>query len=104
MKTLAEASNNKLEYSAAGADGDRLIRAQVDGVYRIVGTLMPPASQATLEASPGIQRWSNPRGKVATRMFDPDAVRKFAIQWSRNWAMDYPLDNRAALEDFNSKS
>lgn len=85
---------------ALNEDGSRSMYA--DG--KCIGRLMPPASQATLEASPGIQQWSNPRGKVATRMFDPDAVRKFAIQWSRNWAMDYPLDNRAALEDFNSKS
>jgi len=84
-----------IKYGFVRQDGSRSMH--VDG--KCIGKLMPGASQATLEASPGIQTWSNPRGKVATRMFDPDAVRKFGVQWSRNWAMDYPLDNKAALHD-----
>jgi len=62
---------------------------------RCMGTLSAGATQATLEASPGIQTWSSPRGKVATRMMDRSAVVKFGAQWSRNWPSTYPLDIKA---------
>ncbi len=97
MRTIKDASNGKLEYGSEFADGSRQVFAQIDGVYRSLGTLSGGASQATLEASPGIQSWSNPRGKVSTHMFDPDAVAKFSRQWSRNWAETYPLDRKASV-------
>ncbi len=87
-------TRGSIEYlQALNADGSRSM--YVDG--KCIGRLMPGASQATLEASPGIQSWSNPRGKVSTRMFDPDAVTKFSRQWSRNWAETYPLDRKASV-------
>jgi hypothetical protein len=61
-----------------------------------IGRLMPQADQATLEASPGIQNWSHPRGKVATRLWDDTSVERFAQHWSRNWAGTYPYDSKAA--------
>ena len=71
-------------------DGSKLMH---DEQGNCLGRLMPTVSQATLEASPGIQTWSNPRGKVATKMFSPDGVEIFARQWSRNWAESYPFDS-----------
>lgn len=61
-----------------------------------IGRLMPEVSQATLEASPGIQNWSHPRGKVSTKLFDPSSPERFAKQWSRNWSGSYPYDRSVA--------
>lgn len=60
---------------------------------RQIGVLMPIASQATLEASPGIQGWSHPRGKVVTKSFDASSVASFAAHWERKWRHTYPLDS-----------
>ena len=54
------------------------------------GYLMPEASQATLEASPGIQSWSSPRGKVCTEQYDDCSVARFAEHWERRYRRTYP--------------
>jgi hypothetical protein len=70
-----------------------------DGAKRVfwngkpAGWLMPGASQATLESSPGIQGWSHPRGKVATRLWEGNAVAIFASHWERKWKTTYPLSS-----------
>ena len=92
MRTLAEACNNTpLELDDELPNGDRLVHAQIDGVYRCIGVMKAPASQATLEASPGIQGWSHPRGKVSVRLDDPGSVANFAEHWERHWRRTYPL-------------
>jgi hypothetical protein len=95
-----EESKMSIEYGAFNRDGSR--HMWVGDIC--IGKLMPSASQATLEASPGIQSWSSPRGKVATKMFDPDAVTKFNAQWSRNWAETYPLDTKATAKVVDIKT
>ena len=61
-----------VHYGLVQENGDRAV--WFDG--KPAGILKAPASQLTLESSPGIQGWSHPRGKVATKMFEPNAVIK----------------------------
>ena len=56
------------------------------------GRLMPRIDQATAEASPAIQSWSHPRGKVSTELFDESSVARFAKHWEKKWRTTYPLD------------
>jgi hypothetical protein len=93
MRTLTQAcKDTPLEYSDELPEGGRAVFAQIDGVFTCIGRLMPEASQATLEASPGIQAWSHPRGKVATRLFDKGAsILQFSKYWERHWQRTYPL-------------
>ncbi len=58
---------------------------------KTIGILLPVISRRTLEASPGIQAWSNPRGKVASVQYDPASVASFAEHWERKWRKSYPL-------------
>ncbi len=58
------------------------------------GYLMPQASEKTLEASPGIQGWSHPRGKVSTEMYDPTSVARFAEHWERRYRRTYPYASK----------
>jgi hypothetical protein len=92
MRTLAQACNGTpLEYSDELPEGGRAVFAQIDGIFTCIGRLMPEASQATLEASPGIQPWSHPRGKVSVELDNPNSVADFASHWERHWRRTYPL-------------
>ena len=92
MKTLAQATNGvPLDYSDEQPDGSKYVYAIIDGVYQPVGILLPTVSARTLEASPGIQAWSNPRGKVASVQYDRGSVASFAAHWERKWRKSYPF-------------
>lgn len=54
------------------------------------GYLMPEISESTIEASPGIQSWSSPRGKFCPQMFDESSVARFAEHWERRYRRTYP--------------
>ena len=71
----------------------RIIAEEQDGTIRQAGWLMPRIDQATVEASPGIQSWSHPRGKVSTELYDENSVARFAAHWERKWRTTYPLDH-----------
>lgn len=77
----------------ANWNSDKPMRLRDSKTGRPLGVLMPIASQATLEASPGIQGWSHPRGKVATELMETDAVAIFADHWERKWQTTYPLSS-----------
>ena len=95
MRTLAQATNGvPLDFGLTQDDGSQTVHAQIDGVYRCVGRLMPPISQATAEASPGIQSWSHPRAKggPAVKLLDGGAsLLNFSVYWERHWQRSYPL-------------
>ncbi len=94
MKTLAQAcAGTPLDYSDVQPDGSRDVFACIDGVYTHVGRLMPPMSEATAKASPGIQTWSSPRGKVCSIMFTPNSVASFAEHWERKNRKTYPYSS-----------
>lgn len=103
MRTLAEACNGTpLELGLEQADGTRTVHAQIDGVYRCVGRLMPPISQATAEASPGIQSWSHPRAKGGpdVKLADGGAsILNFSAYWERHWQRSYPLHRDMGKRD-----
>lgn len=62
---------------------------------KTIGLLMPVVSQATLEASPGIQSWSNPRGKVSTKLYDGGAtILSFSDHCKRHLLPTYPFSTR----------
>lgn len=85
---------SKLNYSAQ-PDGSSDV---YDG-GRCIGRLMPPVNQATIEASPGIQSWSSPRGKTCSELYDPQSVASFAAHWERKWRKTYPLDFEAQCRE-----
>lgn len=59
------------------------------------GYLMPQASQRTLEASPGIQSWSHPRGKTSTELYDGGAtILSFSDYCKRHLIPTYPHTRR----------
>ena len=61
-------------------------------VWVVSGWQMPTITQATIEASPGIQAWSSPRGKVATKLFDGGAtILSFSDYCKRHLLPTYPL-------------
>jgi len=95
MRTLAQATGGTpLEYGDTLDDGSREILAQVDGVWKCVGRLMPPMSQAHAEASPAVQSWSHPRGKGGpdVKLADGGAsILNFSAYWERHWQRSYPL-------------
>ncbi len=69
-------------------DGSRVVLSN----GQRIGSIMPPIDQGTIEASPGIQNWSHPRGKVSTKMFDGGAsVAQFSVYWERHYARTYPM-------------
>ncbi len=82
---------NKLKYGPEQPDGSREIT--LNG--KAYGVLRPTVSQKTLEASPGIQSWSHPRGKVAVKLWDDTSVARFADHWERKWRTTYPLASPA---------
>lgn len=81
-------SNNGVRYGRTREDGAQ--RVFFDG--KPAGWLMPQASQATLEASAGIQQWSHPRGKVATKLWDGGAsILDFSAYWEKHYQKTYPF-------------
>ena len=83
-------SNNGVRYGRTREDG--AVRVFWDG--KPAGWLMPPVSEMTLEASPGIQGWSHPRGKVSTKLQDGGAsILKFSDHCKRHVLPTYPLSS-----------
>jgi hypothetical protein len=103
MRTLAEATNGvPLEYGDELPDGSQRVTAQIDGVYRCVGRLMPSISQRTAEASPGIATWSHPRAKggADVKLQDGGAsILNFSRYWERHWQRSYPLHRDLGKRD-----
>jgi hypothetical protein len=83
---------NKSSVQYGVVRGDGATRVFFNG--KPAGWLMPEASETTLEASPGIQGWSHPRGKVSTEMFDSTSVARFADHWERRYRRSYPYASK----------
>jgi hypothetical protein len=86
-------TKNKLDCLDWDADEPMMLTDSVTG--QCFGTLMPMASQATLEASPGIQGWSHPRGKVSTSLYDGGAtILSFSDHCKKHLIPTYPHTKR----------
>lgn len=88
----------QLKYSNTKVDPsiNQTFRFVYDEDGNCIGRLYDGATEETLEASPGIQQWSHPRGKVATKLADGGAsIANFSAYWERHYGRTYPFHSKA---------